>query len=271
MSWEAAQWAEQCKTGKPSRKAVLLVLANAAINKPIIDRAGSAYQCHLSHDTLARRSDCSIDTAQRACVWLESQGLVLRELRYFRGRRTSNNYYLNVRREAPKTFANRLGIDWESGGAKPQSAAYSKDEPGDLNQEREAGLSEKKRAALPDTWSLPDDWRRQTLAEYIATSDAINRSSQRFHELKGRTPRTAAQWRNEWESWCRAERNFQHKPPAGGPSLEVWRAAVRLWVGGGRWDPQLGPDPSQSGCIAPPAIRDEFAAAINRKMNRRAA
>ena len=85
MSWEAAQWAEQCKTGKPSRKAVLLVLANAAINKPIIDRAGSAYQCHLSHDTLARRSDCSIDTAQRACVWLESQGLVLRELRYFRG------------------------------------------------------------------------------------------------------------------------------------------------------------------------------------------
>ena len=104
MSWEAAQWAEQCKTGKPSRKAVLLVLANAAINKPIIDRAGSAYQCHLSHDTLARRSDCSIDTAQRACVWLESQGLVLRELRYFRGRRTSNNYYLNVRREARAPF-----------------------------------------------------------------------------------------------------------------------------------------------------------------------
>ena len=146
-------------------------------------------------------------------------------------------YHLNVRREQPKTFADRVGIDWESGGASrnpaakvrrakpqsaayttPQSAAYSKDEPGDLNQKRGAGLSENRRAPLPETWSLPDDWRRQTLAEYIATSDAINRSSQRFHELKGRTPRTAAQWRNEWESWCLAERNFQHKPPAGGPS-----------------------------------------------------
>ena len=96
MSWEAAEWAQNQKTGSPYYKAVLLVVANAARDKAIKDGSGRAYQCHLSHATISERAECSPDVSQDALDELERKGLLVRKLRYENGRRTANAIFLNL-------------------------------------------------------------------------------------------------------------------------------------------------------------------------------
>ena len=56
MSWQATAWTERQTTGSPSRKALLLVMANYA------DQDGF---CWPSQETLAAGAEISLDTVQR--------------------------------------------------------------------------------------------------------------------------------------------------------------------------------------------------------------
>ena len=126
MSWKAIQWAQQQHTGKAHYKSVLQVLAAASMDKPIVGGTGSTFQCHLSHRVIAERAEVSLDTAQDACTKFQERGIVFRRLRYDgRGRRTSNEFFLNVADEDPASFVDRLGVrvdEWEAERAKPLPA-----------------------------------------------------------------------------------------------------------------------------------------------------
>ena len=127
MSWQAAKWAE-ARSCSRSAKLVLLILANASSKKPVEGVEGiEAFQCNLSHQTLARRAGVSVDTTQRAVGELEDRGLVARRLRYdANGRRTSSVTFLNTEGEPADQFRDRLGCPecaGAEGATKPQAAA----------------------------------------------------------------------------------------------------------------------------------------------------
>jgi hypothetical protein len=111
MSWEAAEWAQGQTTGSPYYKVVLLVVANAARDKPINQGRGRAYQFHLSHATIAKRAECSTDVSQDALDELERRGMLIRKRRYEGGRRTSNAIFLNLDGELLEDFAARVGMN----------------------------------------------------------------------------------------------------------------------------------------------------------------
>lgn len=71
MSWQATAWAAKQRTGSPSRKCLLLAIANYA------DASGS---CFPSQQTLATDTEQSVDTIQRNSRRLEKDGLLRLEL-----------------------------------------------------------------------------------------------------------------------------------------------------------------------------------------------
>src|SRR5207245_1513586 len=67
MSWQATAWAEKQKTGSPSRKALLLVLANYANEDGF---------CWPSQTTLSKGAEQSVDTVHRNARRLELDGFI---------------------------------------------------------------------------------------------------------------------------------------------------------------------------------------------------
>lgn len=91
MSWQATAWAAKQPTGSPSRKLLLLALANYA------DPAGRAYP---SQDTLARDTEQSVDTVQRQIKQLVHLGLIRVEKRPGqKGQWAGRVYFLSLPRE----------------------------------------------------------------------------------------------------------------------------------------------------------------------------
>jgi len=90
MSHIAVTWARKVKAGSPTRKFVLIALAEYA------DEDGS---CYPSQKTIANLTELSVKTVERAIKNLEDQGLLKRERRHRTsdGSRTSDRFYLNVR------------------------------------------------------------------------------------------------------------------------------------------------------------------------------
>lgn len=79
-------WAKAATVGSPTRKAVLLVLADYA------DEAGS---CFPGQETLARITELGVRTVRRALAELEDAGVIRREERRRPdGLRTSDRYHL---------------------------------------------------------------------------------------------------------------------------------------------------------------------------------
>lgn len=88
MSWQATAWAEKQKTGSPSRKVLLLVLANYA------DENGF---CWPSQSRLADGTEQSVDTVQRQLRKLETDGHISRQVRVRKGGHfPAHSYQLNM-------------------------------------------------------------------------------------------------------------------------------------------------------------------------------
>jgi hypothetical protein len=91
MSWQATAWAAKQATGSPSRKLLLLALANYA------DASGRAYP---SQETLARDTEQSVDTVQRQIKQLVNLGLIRVEKRPgVKGQWAGRVYYLGLPKE----------------------------------------------------------------------------------------------------------------------------------------------------------------------------
>jgi hypothetical protein len=115
MSLDARRWGGARDIKPASHKLVLLVLAEAAMAKPMAGGEGQAHQCTLSNATIAEQASVSLPTAERAIAALEDRGLIARTLRYdARGRRTSSTTFLNVAGEAPDAFRARVGASSSS-------------------------------------------------------------------------------------------------------------------------------------------------------------
>jgi hypothetical protein len=123
MCYRAVDWAEEIRTAKRTRKTILMVLARRAKSKPIEGGTGEAHQCYPSHQTIATRAGCSVDTVERAIKDFVKMGLLVTRLRYNRrGRPTSNIYFLNVANEEKAQFeAKILGLT--EAVTNPQNAA----------------------------------------------------------------------------------------------------------------------------------------------------
>jgi hypothetical protein len=112
---------------------------------------------------------------------------------------------------------------------------------------------------LPQGWRLPEAWRQTTRQIYIATEEAITRSEARFYSLQGQVLRTEEGHRLAWERWCINEKTFiprsanVARSPAGLPP-EAWRVHVSEFRENDYWDPRLGPNPDQPGCLAPAEV-----------------
>jgi hypothetical protein len=123
MSWQATAWAERQVTGSPSRKVLLLILANYA------DEYGI---CWPSQEVLAKGTEQSLDTIQRQLRILAQVGLISVAVRPMgRGRWPSRTYRLNMpvaEITEPQTAARsdedseRNGGVTPIGGTEPQPA-----------------------------------------------------------------------------------------------------------------------------------------------------
>lgn len=89
MSWQATAWAEKQKTGSPSRKVLLLILANYADEHGI---------CWPSQETISAGTEQSIDTVQRQTKRLVEDGFMVMEKRArASGRWPAYTYRLNMK------------------------------------------------------------------------------------------------------------------------------------------------------------------------------
>jgi hypothetical protein len=112
MSWQATAWAELQTTGSPSRKVLLLILANYA------DEFGI---CWPSQETLSKGTEQSLDTIQRQLRRLEDSGLISIAVRpQGRGRWPSRTYRLNM--PAPEITEPQTAARSDESGTEPQPA-----------------------------------------------------------------------------------------------------------------------------------------------------
>lgn len=103
MSWQATAWAERQTTGSPSRKALLLVMANYA------DQDGF---CWPSQETLAAGAEISLDTVQRQSKKLHEMELIKIER-------------LPKRRGQWQGFCYRLDLSKETRPPKPAKPQFA--------------------------------------------------------------------------------------------------------------------------------------------------
>lgn len=102
MSIEALMWAKQHKTGSPTRKAILIILANYADER---------WSCYPSQETIAEQAECSSRTVRTVLAEWESTGLISREVRmkdHGRGR-TSDRIFIHSDYDQPETDARPTG------------------------------------------------------------------------------------------------------------------------------------------------------------------
>jgi hypothetical protein len=129
MSWQATAWAERQVTGHPSRKALLLVLANYA------DDRGISWP---SQETIARGAELSVDTVQRQSKKLAELGLLaIKRLPKRRGQWQGFCYRLNLSMET-RPYAEPQNAAWSPAHLFPQ--APSVDLPASFSPSSQLGL-----------------------------------------------------------------------------------------------------------------------------------
>jgi len=98
MSIQAISWAIEQRTGSPSRKSVLIALANYA------DKEG---RCYPGQQTIAEDAELGVRSVRRCLVELEDAGFISRAHRQrANGSRTSDVYFLEAKL-AHRTQSNR--------------------------------------------------------------------------------------------------------------------------------------------------------------------
>jgi hypothetical protein len=277
MSVAARNWANVARTGSRAAKSVLLVLADAAAEKPVVGGRGVAHQCTLSQDTIARRSEASSRTVQRAMRTLDLAGHVLSKFKTdARGYRSCATFFLNVDAEAVERFVERCGITWrrqppirQNDGQDGACLAARMDEPTrqiggaslnrEMNRERVRANGRARPMELPGDWGLTDDQRRDRLSRYEVTDADFDRLVRRFvhhyRHVAGPRQRRHHNWLARFDAWCM--RDLRQRVVRGELSVELWMMHLRGWRDLRVWPPNLGPAPDQRGCRAPPAAFDQ--------------
>ena len=285
MSVTARNYANQCRTGSKTAKAVMLVLADAAKEKEIVGGTGTAHQCGLSQETIAERVECSIPSVQRALRVLNVDGRILSKFAADgRGYRRLSTFYLNVNGEPSDSFASRCGITWRATPPKHQNdgkasgrlniireapthhsdvASVSNREK---NRERARANNRLQSTELAEDWALPQDWRDRLREEFEATNEQLEKLAKRFHNHYRNIAKPKDRRRENWfaqlRQWClddlpaRKGGGLAH-PPEEFPD-EVWCAHVKFWVEHQFWNDGIGPAPDKPGCRAPQRILEQF-------------
>lgn len=113
MSWQATAWAQKQRTGSPSAKVVLLVLANYANEDGI---------CWPSQKTLAAATEQSEDSVQRRLRELEKLGLVKKQKRRRpHGKWPFTHYELQIGADESSHAANCGSPSESSNSSLPQT------------------------------------------------------------------------------------------------------------------------------------------------------
>lgn len=142
MSFQAQNWAVKIKTGTPSAKSVLLLLANYA------DHTGF---CYPSQERLAEELELTERTVRDALGRLEEMGVIRRERRFTtEGYRTSDGIRLNASYGKPLPSGPKGQGEAFSGGPSIPEAISGRD--GTL-PENAADLTGNKPQILPETIS----------------------------------------------------------------------------------------------------------------------
>jgi hypothetical protein len=213
MSWQATAWAVKQRTGDPALKLLLLTLANYADDKGC---------CFPSQATLSEDTEQSVDSVQRKLKQLEAKGLVRKIVRPGkRGQWSGRTYYLN------------MGVAEMS---KPQSAAWSDDEPcrNELVTMPQNGADH----AATGTVTMPHSSAALTVIEpSIEQSERENRARATFipddFKLSDETYWWAVDRMESIEAVSRSvERFTNHYRQLDGPKAKCrdWDARVRNWI-----------------------------------------
>jgi hypothetical protein len=134
MSWQATAWAERQATGHPSRKALLLVMANYA------DENG---YCWPSQETLAAGAEMSLDTVQRQSKRLHAMELIkVGRLPKKRGQWQGFCYTLNLSKETrPPKPARPQNAVWPARPFVSSANSAPPDKPANLQDKTAADCS----------------------------------------------------------------------------------------------------------------------------------
>ncbi len=126
----------------------------------------------------------------------------------------------------------------------------------------EAGLLSER---LPESRGgrLPADWKPSELQLAYARAagcpdpQATTLNFREYWLAKAGAGARHVDWNLTWQTWCRRESEFRHRPqdghrrPPGGvaaTSADPWEQRLRSYLAGGRWQPMWGPAPSTGRC-----------------------
>lgn len=222
MSIHAAKWAWAQKVGHPTRKLVLVALA---------DHANADGECWPSMRLVADFAECSPRTVQRHIDSLEDEGFVKRVSRRTRGdgRFSSWNYRLPVTGDAYVSAGHECPPDNLSDGhERPcpvdtgdhvQRTPVSGHEP-PVEPTPEPPLGKRARKTqVPDGWQPPTDVRADLAAKHPTVNQ--DRELEKFrnhHQAKGSTFKDHAKAYRNWiaraEEWGTGGGNQRAGPPS---------------------------------------------------------
>lgn len=129
MSWHAVSWAKAQRTGSPSAKVTLLVLA---------EYCNADGECWPSRETIAEDTEQSVDTVDRRLRELEAAGFIIKVKRRSGSYQATSVYRLNfdVVRQKKHLRENRLAH-----GSEPQNAALAEPQNAVLEPEPQPAVS----------------------------------------------------------------------------------------------------------------------------------
>jgi uncharacterized protein YdaU (DUF1376 family) len=107
--------------------------------------------------------------------------------------------------------------------AKPKDS-HTEPEPDTEPKEEPDGSSKKRASRLPENWSLPDDWRQESI-EAGCPANIVDREAERFRNYwiaKAGKDAAKLDWRATWRNWI-GKRIDELPKPVSGPRGEPFR------------------------------------------------
>lgn len=181
MSTEALAWAFEVQVGHPTRKLILIALA---------DHCDHLHRCWPSQAKLATRAECSVDTVQRHLASLVEQGLVTRQRRDREGGgRTSDLYILQVE-SLSRNLRPRDKAAPVRGGATAMVRQEPSLEPSIKREGAERGLGSEERirwegADLVLSNEERSDWLKDLFPDEASLALAVQQSAGYVHARSG--------------------------------------------------------------------------------------
>jgi biotin operon repressor len=230
MSWQALKWAVAQTTGSPTKKAVLMVLAEAA--------NGRTGACFPSIQEIADRAELGERAVWAALQELERDGTISRSRRTNRrGYRTSDLITLTLGQVAPRAVRRAVAQsqDVRLGHGEPTRTSdnpYShvvhgllapgatQDEPGSEPEEEPGLFSQapaprrsRKKPATPLPIDCPNErdllWARGQL-DARAPHLAVEGQAERFRDHHLSRDSRFSDWSAAWRTWIHKAPEFSH-------------------------------------------------------------